>query len=188
MRSFNVTSLLLLGLVTVLRAQAVHDSVPALSEIVVTADRSPTPLSKVVSATTVISGDELRERGVYFLEDALKEVPGASVVSTGSYGGVTSLFLRGGESDYVKVLIDGVPVNQPGGSFDFGTLSVDNIDRIEAVRGPVSVLYGSDAVTGVVQIFTRHGAGPFHAEATAQAGSFGTWRGQVGAKDRKSVV
>jgi len=180
-RAFVVLTGLSFGLAPVLLAQAAHDSVPELSEIVVTADRAPTPLPKAVATTTVISGDELRARGVYFLEQALQQVPGVAVVSTGSYGGVTSLFLRGGESDYVKILVDGVPVNQPGGSFDFGSLSVDNIERIEVVRGPVSVLYGSDAVTGVVQIFTRKGAGPFHAEAESQAGSFGTWRGQVAA-------
>jgi vitamin B12 transporter len=76
-------------------------------------------------------------------------------VQSGSYGAVTSLFLRGGESRYTKVLIDGVAVNSPGGSFDFSHLTTDNIDRIEIVRGPASVLYGADAVSGVVQIFTR---------------------------------
>lgn len=157
-----------------------QDSLPVLEEIVVTADRGPTPLARVVASTTVITGEELRTRGVYFLEDALREVPGAAVVPTGTFGGVTSLFLRGGESDYVKVLIDGVPVNQPGGSFNFGTLSTDNIDRIEIVRGPVSVLYGSDAVTGVVQIFTRQGSGKLRGAVSTRAGSFGTWEGEAG--------
>src|SRR5207302_1332267 len=80
-------------------------------------------------------------------------------VQTGSFGGVTSLFLRGGQSKYVKVLVDGVPVNEPGGAFDFAHLTTDNVERIEVLRGPASVLYGSDAVTGVVQIFTRRGVG-----------------------------
>ena len=87
-----------------LAAQEVPDSVPVLREIVVTADRAPTPLGRVVSPTTIITGEELRARGVYFLEDALRQVPGAAVVSTGSFGGVGSLFLRGGESDFTKVL------------------------------------------------------------------------------------
>ena len=79
-----------------------------LEELVVTPTRLPTPPDEVVASVTTISGDDLRSRGVRFVQDALREVPGASVVQVGSFGGVTSLFLRGGESDYVKVLIDGV--------------------------------------------------------------------------------
>ena len=86
-------------------------------------------------------------------------MPGLSIVQTGSYGGATSLFIRGGESKYAKILVDGVPVNDAGGAFDLSTLSTDNLDRIEIVRGPASVLYGSDAMAGVVQLFTRRGAG-----------------------------
>lgn len=181
MCTLRALPLLLITLTAPLAAQrAVSDSATPLEEIVVTADRSPTPVSRSVASTTVITGAELRQRGVYFVEDALRQVPGASVVSSGSYGGLGSLFLRGGESDYVKVLIDGVPVNQAGGSFNFGTLSTDDIERIEVVRGPVSVLYGSDAVAGVVQIMTRRGTGRLHTEVRSQAGTYGTWRGETG--------
>jgi len=76
--------------------------------------------------------------------------------------------VRGGESDYVKVLVDGVPMNEPGGAYDFAHLTLDNVDRIEVLRGPGSVLYGSDAVSGVVQVFTR--AGGRQLEAGARAG------------------
>jgi vitamin B12 transporter len=164
-------------------AVSAQDQVPPveLEELVVTADRAPTPATRAIAATTVITGEELRQRGVYFLEDALRQAPGATVVSTGSYGGIGSLFVRGGESDQTKVLIDGVPVNQAGGAFNFGTLSTDNVDRIEIVRGPVSVLYGSDAMTGVVQVFTRKGTGRLRGAAATAAGTFGTWRGDVGA-------
>ncbi|MGZ9928162.1 TonB-dependent receptor, partial [Escherichia coli] len=79
-----------------------------------------------------------------------------------------------GESDYVKVLVDGVPVNDPGGAYNFAHLTTDNVERVEVLRGPASVLYGSDAVTGVVQIFTRRGAGPTAVHASALGGSFGT--------------
>ena len=79
------------------------------------------------------------------------------MVQGGPFGAATSLFVRGGESDYVKVLVDGVPVNQPGGFYDFGSLTTDNVERIEVLRGPASVLYGSDAIAGVVQIVTRDG-------------------------------
>ena len=93
----------------------------------------------MVASVTVITGDDLRARGVRFVQDALREVPGAAVVQGGSFGGVTSLFLRGGESDYVKVLVDGVPVNQSGGAFNWANLTTDNVDRIEVLRGPGSV-------------------------------------------------
>ncbi len=94
--------------------------------------------------------------------------------TSSSFCGATSLFLRGGESDYVQVLLDGVPVNEPGGAFDFANLTTDNVDRIEIVRGPVSALYGSDAMTGVVQIFTRRGRGRARATLDFKAGTFGS--------------
>lgn len=173
---------LTLGLITLrpgaAAAQVQRDTVN-LKDLVVTADREPTPLARTIASTTVITGAELRQRGVYFLAEALKQVPGAAVVSQGSYGGLTSLFLRGGESDYVKVLIDGVAVNQAGGGFNFGLLSTDNIERIEIVRGPVSVLYGSDAVTGVIQVFTRKGEGSLRTELVGQAGSHGSYQGSA---------
>ena len=126
-----------------------------LPELTVTATRIPVPRNAVPAAVTVITGAELRARGINFVSDALRGVPGAAVVQGGPQGSLTTLFLRGGEADYVKVLVDGVALNAPGGAFDFGELTTDNIERIEVVRGPVSVLYGSDAVAGVVHIFTR---------------------------------
>ncbi len=145
-----------------------------LPPVVVTATRVAVPLATAPVAVSVIEGDALRREGVTRVSDALERLPGVAAVRTGSFGGVASLFLRGGESKYVKVLVDGVPVNDPGGSFDFSTLTTDNIDRIEVVRGPASVLYGADAVTGVVQIFTRRGTGPSHATVSARAGSYGS--------------
>ena len=161
-----------LALPTVARAQQPADTVE-LAPVVITPSRRPTGLGRVTQATTVITGDELRARGIAFVADALRDVPGATVVPAGSLGGVTSLFLRGGNSNYVKVLVDGVPVNQAGGAYDFADLTTSNVDRIEIVRGPASVVYGSDAVTGVVQIFTRHG-GPAGGSLTTEAGTFGT--------------
>jgi vitamin B12 transporter len=102
-------------------------------------------------------------------------VPGLTLAQTGSYGGATSLFIRGGESKYTKVLIDGVPVNEAGGAFDFSALTTDNVERIEIVRGPASVLYGSDAMAGVVQLFTRRGAAATHGELSARGGGFGSY-------------
>jgi vitamin B12 transporter len=86
-----------------------------LPEIVVTATRYPVAPDSVASTVTVLRGDDLRAQGIHFVGDALRQVPGAHVVQGGPFGAAASLFVRGGESDYVKVLVDGVPVNQPGG-------------------------------------------------------------------------
>lgn len=138
-------------------AQRAQDTVH-LGAIVVTANKLPTPASSTGAAVTVISGQQLRERGVRRVIDALRTVPGVAVAQLGSTGAVASVFMRGGESDYVQVVIDGVQANDPGGSYDWAHLTTDDVERIEIVRGPVSVLYGSDAVAGVVQIFTRGGS------------------------------
>ncbi|MBI4501280.1 MAG: TonB-dependent receptor [Gemmatimonadetes bacterium] len=154
-----------------LRAQVPRDTFK-LSEIVVTATRLPTSRASVASAVTVISGEQLRSQGIRNVADALRAAPGAAVVQNGSFGAVTSLFLRGGESDYVQVLVDGVAVNGAGGWYDFAGLTTDNVDRIEIVAGPTSVLYGSDAVSGVVQVFTRRGRGSPTVEAGLQGGTY----------------
>src|SRR5260370_13760643 len=145
-----------------------------LAPVVVTATRLPTRADALPTSVTVISGAQLRADGIRTVAEALRIVPGAAVVTTGPWGGQASLFLRGGESDYVKVLIDGVPQNAPGGSYDFANLTTDNVERIEVVRGPTSVLYGSDAVTGVVQLFTRDGHGAAHGSVAVSGGTFGS--------------
>jgi vitamin B12 transporter len=157
----------------VLAAQQRTDTV-TLAPVVVTATRLPTRADALSASVTVISGAQLRAQGLRTVAEALRTVPAAAVVTTGPWGGQTSLFLRGGESDYVKVLIDGVPQNALGGSYDFANLTTDNVERIEVVRGPTSVLYGSDAVTGVVQIFTRDGRGAPHATVAFGGGTYAT--------------
>ncbi|MES2178745.1 MAG: TonB-dependent receptor [Gemmatimonadota bacterium] len=157
-----------------LSAQIARDTART-APIVITATRSPLTAGRSPASVSVITGDQLRQQGITTVLDALRQVPGVSVVQTGSFGGATSLFMRGGESKFVKVLVDGVPVNDAGGAFDFSTLSTDNIDRIEVVRGPASVLYGSDAMAGVVQLFTRAGDGRPHIESSARGGGFGSY-------------
>lgn len=142
--------------------------IPAL---VVTATRVPLDRTALPTPVTILTGTDLRSRGIATLAAALREVPGAAVVQGGGTGAQTSLFLRGGESDHVKVLIDGVAVNDPGGAFDFANLSTDQVERIEVVRGPVSVLYGSDAVAGVVHVMTRRGSGAPSVTAEVTGGS-----------------
>ncbi|MES2123902.1 MAG: TonB-dependent receptor [Gemmatimonadota bacterium] len=176
-RAFCLT-LLVLGVASRLSAQHPADTT-RLGDLVVTATRAPSHDTAIPAATTVIRGDELRARGIGLVTDALREVPGMMLVQTGSYGAVTALFLRGGEGDYVKVLLDGVTLNQPGGGFNFANLTTDNLDRIEIVRGPASVLYGADAMSGVVQLFTRNGSGRLHGDATVTAGTFGNRDGEL---------
>lgn len=157
------------GLTAAAAAQEAQDTV-RLEDITVTATRVPVSAGALASSITVLRGEELQARGIRNVLDALRTVPGLNVVQNGSFGAATSLFLRGGESDYVKVLIDGVAVNQPGGAFNFANLTVINVERIEILRGPASVLYGSDATVGVVQIFTKRGDGPFRVSAGSRAG------------------
>lgn len=152
----------------------------SLAAVVVTASRVPIATAAPIAMSTVLTGDDLRAQGITRVEDALRLVPGAQVVASGPEGSQTSLFLRGGNSNYVRVLVDGVPVNEAGGAFDWASLAVSNIDRMEVVQGPASVLYGSDAVTGVVQIFTKNGSGPLATNAYAGIGSRGARRDELG--------
>lgn len=150
-----------------------------LRPVVVTATRLPLRQTVPTASTTIISGEALRARGTLFVLDALRQVPGVVVAQTGSFGTTASLFLRGGESDYVRVLVDGVAVNDAGGAYDWSGLLAENVDRIEIVRGPASVLYGSDAVAGVIQIFTRAGEGSPRLSLAARGGSYGTTEGRL---------
>jgi len=159
-----------------------------LGPVVVTAERLPTARAATPATVTVVTGEELKARGIRHVAEALRDVAGVDVAQTGSYGGNTALFLRGGESDYVKVLVDGVPVNDPGGGIDLADLTTDNVDRIEIVRGPASVLYGSDAASGVVQVFTRRGTGPTHGEASVRAGSHAAFEALGGIAGGTDVV
>lgn len=144
-----------------------------LTPVVVTATREPTSIDVTSQPVTVLRGDDLRARGVSTVADALREVPGAAVARTGSPGGVTSLYLRGGESRYTKVLVDGVPINSVGGTVFLQNLALDNVDRIEVVDGPASALYGADAMSGVIQIFTRRGSDR-GGDLALDGGSYGT--------------
>jgi vitamin B12 transporter len=110
--------------------------------------------------------------------DAMRFLPGAVVNTAGQRGGLASLFVRGGDSTYNKVIVDGVTVNEPGGTFDFGTLPMTQMDRVEFVRGTQSTLYGTDAMTSVVQTWTRTGSTPVpEFRFGADGGNFGTANG-----------
>ncbi|HEU4989043.1 MAG TPA: TonB-dependent receptor, partial [Gemmatimonadaceae bacterium] len=145
-----------------------------VAPMVTSATRIPVPAHDVPASVTVITGAQLRALGITTVADALAGTPGVTIEQSGSAGALTSLFLRGGESKYVKVLVDGVPVNDPGGAFDFATLTTDNVARIEILRGPASVLYGADAVSGVVSIITRGGSAAPRLSLSARGGTYHT--------------
>lgn len=159
-------------------AQAKSDTLTLPAEVV-TATRLPGTLTTPTVTATVLDGATLRAEGVTHLGDALRRVPGLSLARTSSFGSPTALFMRGGQSNYVRVLIDGVPVNDPGGVLDLGRITLDDVERIEVVRGPASVVYGSEAVTGVIQLFTRRGA-EGRTRAELGGGSFGARRASLG--------
>ena len=144
-----------------------------MESLVVSATQVEIPLSQASSTITVITGEELRERQLATVADALRDVPGLTVLRAGSAGALTSVFPRGGESDYTLVYVDDIQVNAFGGFMDFAHLSTANIDRVEVVRGPQSALYGSNAIGSVVRIITRSG-GPLKGDAALEGGSFGT--------------
>ena len=148
--------------------------------LVVTTSRGAEERAAVTESVTVATRADIEALGVPALSDVLKFVPGLSVSASGREGALTSVFARGGESDYNLVLIDGVRVNANGGGFDFSRISASEIERVEVVRGAQSALWGSDAMGSVVQIFTgRAVSGSPQAFGTIEGGSFNTWRGDV---------
>jgi len=125
--------------------------------VVVTATRTPVNPYESGASVLTLEHDQLENKQPPSLAEALRFLPGAIVANIGQRGGLTSLFVRGGESRYNKVLIDGVPSNDVGGLFNPETVPMYQVDRLEFVRGAESTLYGSDAMTSVVQVFTSTG-------------------------------
>jgi vitamin B12 transporter len=155
----------------------------ASNSVVVSPTTVPTPSYESASSTTVITAADIQSHQYRTVPDALSLVPGLNVVQTGGPGGQTSVFIRGTNSNHVKVLIDGIDVSDPSNpnqSFDFGQLLTGDIARIEVLRGPQSGLYGSDAIGGVISITTKQGSGPPKAFASVEGGSFGTFNQHVG--------
>jgi vitamin B12 transporter len=162
---------------------------PVQEAVVVSATRTEAPVGQLATSTSVFDTGEIERRQRPPLLDLLRTAPGALVVANGSRGAVASLFLRGGESNYTKVLLDGIPLNEPGGTFDFGNVTTENLDRVEIVRGAQSALFGSDAMAGVVQMFTsRAPAGPPRADVMVEGGTFGTARVSAGSAGRAGAL
>jgi vitamin B12 transporter len=184
-RALIANSLLLVATLDTALADGVAATATAtdsagLDPIVVTATRTSQPLDRTGTSMSVISADDLATRQTLFVTDALAEVPGLSVTREGGTGQLTSLFIRGADNGESLTLIDGIRINDPStpdGSPVLGDLLVNNVSRIEVLRGPQSTLYGSDAIGGVVNIITqRGGSAPFAGTLEAQGGTYDTYR------------
>ncbi len=154
---------------------------PIHENVIVTATRTAATTGEVGASTSVITRKQMVNRQTPFVSNLLQSLPGITVVRNGGPGGVTSVFAQGGDSDYNKVLLDGIPLNEPGGSFDFSTLTANNLQRIEVVRGSESALFGSDAMSSVIQLFTRQGNSenkPPHLSMSGEGGKNSTWDGR----------
>jgi outer membrane cobalamin receptor len=150
----------------------------AAETVVVTATRTPVTSQTAGAEVSSLSSGQLEVMQPIAADDAIRFLPGAVMNTAGQRGGISSLFVRGGESTYNKVIVDGVAVDNPGETFDFGTLPLTQADRIEFVRGAQSTLYGSDAMTSVIQVWTRTGSTNIpELRFGADGGNFGTANG-----------
>lgn len=158
---------------------------PLPDEASISATRTEALTSQVGSAITVITSEQIRNSGQTTLQGVLRSanVPAIDFAQTGGPGSQTSAFIRGANAEHTKVMLDGIPLNDPSSpkrAFDFGSFSLDNVDRIEILRGAQSTLYGSDAIGGVVNIVTKRGQGPAQFRFSSLGGTYGTWQESLG--------
>jgi len=151
-------------------------------EIIITGTKIPTALEDAITAVSVITAEDIEIGQIRLLSDALTLTPGIQVNRSGSFGGVTSVSIRGLPSELTKLVVDGVEVNDPStfeNSFDLATFDTADIERVEILRGPQSTLYGSDAIGGVINVVTRTASEGLSGKAFVEGGSFGTIRGSA---------
>lgn len=170
--------------------QIAQAAAPQLGEMMVTATRSAQPIGDVVADVTIIDRDVIERSGALGIADVLARVPGFEITRNGGSGSNTSVFVRGGETRHTAVLIDGVRVESQttSGGASWQSIPLSQIERIEIVRGPTSSVYGSDAVAGVIQIFTKKGAGAFSPVVSYGLGSYGTRKLDMSASGAKGAV
>lgn len=159
---------------------------PLSSKVVVSAQAEPVPANTVASPVSVLTREQIAQLQSVSLATLLSSTSGVAVARLGPLGGVTSFFLDGGNSNFTKILIDGAPVNEPGGDVDLSNFDATNIDKIEIVHGATSALFGSDAVDGVVQIFTHQGT--TEQPAITLLGEGGTFNTQREEADMSGVL
>ena len=163
---------------------------PSLPETVVTATRVAQPLTDVLADVTLIDREQIEQSGAVSVSDLLQRQPGLELARNGGPGTATSLFMRGGENRFTAVYIDGVRVDTQSGSggAPWEAISLGQIERIEIVRGPAAAVYGSDAIAGVVQIFTKKGDGPFTPYVGAGLGNHGTKKLEAGFSGKSGAI
>lgn len=152
-------------------------------QVVVTATRTEQPILELASSTSLLTGLQLLESAKRNLVEALTAIPGLDIIQNGGSGAQADVFIRGANSEHTLIMIDGVEMNDPsspGRTYDLGHLGLDNIDRIEVVRGPQSTLYGSDAIGGVINIISKKGAGKPKLFLSSEAGSFKSYKESAG--------
>ena len=160
-----------------------------LEGVVISGNRTVTPLVDTGSDVSIITAEELEQRQIRFVSEALREAPGIAVSRLGPVGTNTQVRIRGAEANHTVVMIDGVKVNDPFTSeVDFAHLLAAQIERIEILRGPQSALYGAEAIGGVISIFTKRGAPGVQAEAAVEGGSFSTINGMAGVRGATQTV
>ena len=185
-RSFAST---LIADVIVLLLVAPATAQTALGPVIVTATRTPLPLSQVLSDVTLLTPEDIERQGAGSVADVLRAVPGIEFARNGGPGTVTSLFTRGGEGRFTAVLIDGMRVDsQSTGGATWQAIPLSQIDHIEILRGPASAIYGSDAIGGVVQIFTRKGDGHPALDLGLGAGSLGTRQADASVRGAQGTI
>ncbi|MCD6153819.1 MAG: TonB-dependent receptor, partial [Syntrophobacterales bacterium] len=181
---FVVLALLILpGFSNAKEEEKGKESVTTMEEVVVTASRLEEPLKYSPDSVTIVTSEEIKKKGKQTVIDVLRDVPGISISQNGSFGGSASIYLRGTQNAHTLIMIDGVRVGDPmatDGKMSISDLSTDNIEKIEIVRGAQSVLYGSDAIGGVINIITKKGKGKPKFYLSSEGGSFQTFRERVG--------
>jgi outer membrane receptor protein involved in Fe transport len=163
------------------RSVDLHLALSAVQQqVVVSASLGGSLAPQIGASVSTISEQEIADQGAQNVIDVLRGIPGVALDDAGRRGGVTGAFIRGGDSNYNLVMIDGIQLNEFGGDFDFAPLPADGVDHIEVTRGAESALFGSNAVTGVVNIVTTRGEGPPHFDFQAEGGNFTTRRSVTG--------
>jgi len=164
-------------------AQTDSAKIYTLSDVVVTATKTSTPLFELANSITVIDSVEIERKKNSNVLELLKTEYGLNITQQGSFGSLANVYTRGANTGHTLVLLDGIEINMPsdpGGTFDFGNLPVDNIERIEILRGPQSTLYGSDALAGVINIITKKGTGKPKFFLSTVGGSYNSYKGLAG--------
>jgi len=164
-------------------AQTDSAKIYTLSDVVVTATKTSTPLFELANSITVIDSVEIERKKNSNVLELLKTEYGLNITQQGSFGSLANVYTRGANTGHTLVLLDGIEINMPsdpGGTFDFGNLPVDNIERIEILRGPQSTLYGSDALAGVINIITKKGTGTPKFFLSTVGGSYNSYKGLAG--------